>query len=385
MSLQSPAAGPAASAGEGNPVPAPTTANAGARPAGAPGAPRPGRVAGSAVALALLATAAAGALWWQQRELEGALQSADAELGTEVARLRDRERSVAERVAGLEAALTAERARSDELAQLLRELPRRVTDAERALDPLPTRLADVESRLDALQGGGTDARDEWLRAEAQYYLTVANAELALAGRWSTAAKALELADARLAALSDPAVAPVRERIADELLALGSVDRPDIDGVVLTLGRLAARAEELPLRAAAPERYEQPAEPVETAEPGFSRLWESVRGALGGIVSIERSDERPPPLSPERQALASRELALELQLARVAALRGRGDAFGVSLRAARALLQRDFDTGAAAVRNALDVLDGMLDIDVAPPRPDISGSLNLLRGMPAGGG
>ena len=77
-------------------------------------------------------------------------------------------------------------------------------------------VRDLERRLDAVQGGSFDARGDLLRSEAEYYLTVANTELGLAGDWENAIKALELADGLLAELADPRLGPVREAIAGEL-------------------------------------------------------------------------------------------------------------------------------------------------------------------------
>jgi hypothetical protein len=45
-----------------------------------------------------------------------------------------------------------------------------------------------------------------------------------------------------------------------------------------------------------------------------------------------------------------------------------------------LLQKDFDTDSAEVDGALALLRGMRELEIEPPRPDISGSLSLLRSL-----
>lgn len=385
MSAKPPPADRPARAGDnGGPPAREPNAAAAAEPATpAPGRARAGLAAPFAVALALLATMVAGALWWQYREFYVVLHAADAELQSALERVRANDRRVADQVEDLRADVEAGRGRSEVLAEQVGDLPGRFADLERRLGELPAQFAALERQFDAAQGGSVDTRAAWLRAEAEYYLTLANAELELAGRWHTATTALELADDRLRALSDPTLARVRERIADELLALKGIDVPDVDGLAFTLGRLAERVDELPLRDAAPTRFEQPVDALDDTEPGLSRLWLGIRSALSGIISIERNEDRPPPISAERRALATRQLGLELQLARIAALRAQRDAFEASLTAAAALLERDFDSGAAAVRNAAAVIGDMLAVDVAPARPDISGSLALLRSLPTG--
>src|SRR5205814_1121161 len=84
------------------------------------------------------------------------------------------------------------------------------------------------------------------------------------------AQALELADGRLAELGSPELAPVREAIARELGALRGVRQPDIEGILFSLGGLAARVSDLPMRGDA--RPAGPAAAVDEAEPGFGRLW-----------------------------------------------------------------------------------------------------------------
>jgi uncharacterized protein HemX len=209
-------------------------------------------------------------------------------------------------------------------------------------------------------------------------LTVANTELSLTGDYESAVTALQLADSRLAEIANPELAPVREAIAGELLALRSLRLPDIQGIVFGLGRLAGRADELPLRADLPLSLATEPDAVE-AEPGFGRLWLAVRRTLLDLVRIERRDDPvPQALSAAERALSRRQLEVELELARIAALRGDEQAFVSGLERAIEILRRDFDGDSADVDGALTLLGELRGFDIAPELPDISGSLNLLR-------
>lgn len=342
----------------------------------------PKLAAGVAFALALFAASGVAFLWWQYREFYVALHEADVEIEASLERVRATQRGLSDRLDALGGAAEATRERTERLADRLEDLPPRMAELERQLEDVPARIAAAERQLAAVQGGSLDAQATWLKAEAEYYLAVANAELELAGRWDNAATALELADGRLRALADPAVAPVRRQIAADLLSLDSVTRPDLERVVFELASLADRVESLPLRAVGNASASDA--PLDEVEPGIGRLVTSVRRALGSLVSIERRDDAATRVaSAERRALAHRELRTELSLARAGALQADRAAYAASLQAAAGLLERDFDAGDPGVRAAAALVAELAEIDIAPPRPDISRSLSLLRTLDAG--
>jgi uncharacterized protein HemX len=324
-------------------------------------------VLSSSVALvfAVIAVMVAGMLWWQYREFYVSLDETDTAAAAALERVRAEQRALQDGLADANDDV-------DTLRQLNSSL------AER-LDALPGRFVALEERLDAVQGGSFDARANLLRSEAEYYLTVANTELSLVGDYESAVTALELADSRLAEIANPELAPVRDAIAGELLALRSLRLPDIEGIVFSLGRLAGRADELPLRADLPLSLgADPDEAVE-AEPGLGRLWRAIKGTLLDLVRIERRDEPvPQALSAANRALSRRQLEVELELARIAALRSDEQAFVSGLEMAIEILRRDFDAASADVEGALALLGELRSFDIDPDKPDISRSLNLLR-------
>lgn len=317
-----------------------------------------------ALFVSLLASAVAGVLLWQYRQFYVELATTDEtqdqsleQVRASVRQSNDALGDVAEDVVDLE--------------QTLRSVDDRV-------DVLPGRIAGLQQRIDAMQGGSFDVRAQWLRAEAEYYLGVANAELQLANRFENATLALELADDRLQELADPALTAVRDLIADELLALNSVRLVDTAGLSFSLGRLADRSDSLPLRAAVTSEYGDSIAP-DASEPGMARLWNSIKDAFGNMIRIERRDENVvPELSVNEQRLIRRQFALELQVARTALASRDAELFKASLSSARNLLMADFDTRRPEVEGALALLDELNDLNIAPERPDISRSLNALR-------
>jgi uncharacterized protein HemX len=324
-------------------------------------------VLSSSVALvfAFIAVTVAGMLWWQYRQFYVSLDETDTAAADALARVRAEQRALQDGLQNVNDDVDALRERGASLGE--------------RLDALPGRFAALEQRLDTVQGGSFDARGTLLRAEAEYYLTVANTELVLVGDFESAVTALELADSRLAEIGNPDLAPVREAIAGELLALKSLRLPDIEGIVFSLGRLASRADELPLRADLPLTLSADSDAELDAEPGLARLWLAVKRTLLDVVRVERRDEPvPQALSAAERALARSRLELELELARVAALRGDEQAFLSGLEVAIDVLESEFDLEAPEIEGALALLRELRGFDIDPERPNIAGSLNLLR-------
>lgn len=330
--------------------------------------------------MALVLIALVAALWWQHRQLEVLVHQSDDDAAVVIERVRDADTRLRDIEARLEARLVEQR---DAVNRTIAEQQRLSDQAVQRLDSLPGRLSDLETRIDAMQGGSLDARERWLRIEAEHYLSLANEELQLAGRWDSAIRALELADDRLRQLANPAFGPVRDRIAQDLLILRGVERPDIESIVRVLGSLSARAASLPLRSGVePARLAAP--DLDEVEPGLSRLWRSMQMALHSIVSVERRDtpvERT--LSADERALVRRQLEVALEMAKLAVMREMPVVYQEGLRTAATVLEQEFQRDHSAVQGALETLNELQETDVAPQRPDISESLALLRRLTSG--
>jgi uroporphyrin-3 C-methyltransferase len=324
-----------------------------------------GGIVAFAMALAFFAAGAAGFLWWQYREFYVALDRADGE--TELA-LRD----VRAGLRGLE----------DQLETLSEDRAAVVGVVEEIVDRVnafPARIAELEERIAAAQGVSSDARGRWLRAQAEYYLNVANAELALRGSRANAVAALELADRALLDAGSAAMRPVRERIAGELLGLEAVNVPDIEGLSFSLAQLKTSIATMPMRSPGPDG--RAATAVAETPPGIGRLWQSIKSALAGMFRIERRDtSNVLSLSRDQQTVIRRQVELELTLARTGLVEAMPELYSASIANARELLEAHFDIESAAVDGAIALLDEMAALDVAPEYPDISGSLTLLRGI-----
>ena len=327
-----------------------------------------------ALFLSLMTLAAVGYMVMEdQRTLDAATSSSDS-----IARLSGRVDESRQSLSELDQNL-ANLASSDESIQSrVESLQQDIEDRVRLLDSLPGRMSNLENSVAALQGVSAGARDTWLLAEAEYYMQIANAQLQLGNNPHLAMLALGMADERVAQMANPALTDVRRAIADELAALEIMEKPDIEGVTLTLASLSRVVDSLPLWSVDQATLEDD----ETADgelTGTARAWASVKGAVTGLVKVTPPDEATKALlTPDTAQLVRNNVALQLQAARLALLRGEQAIFEQSLDDADALLAQYFDLGSAQVVSAQQTITEIRESMITVTAPDISESLRLIR-------
>jgi len=256
-------------------------------------------------------------------------------------------------------------------------LRRDIEDQLRLLGSLPPRMSTLEDSVASLAGISAGARQTFLLAEAEYYLQIANAQLQLANNPHLASLALGMADERVTQLSDPGLTDVRRSISDERAALEVMKKPDIEGATLTLASLARVVESLPLAGTA-----TPDDAVledNTEQSDVSRAWNSVTDAFSGLVKVTPPDQAKLTLvSPDAEHFLRSNLALQLQAARLALLRGEQAIFEQTLDDTSALLNSYFDGSSVEVMSAQLTISEIRDSVFTADTPDISKSLRLLR-------
>lgn len=333
-----------------------------------------GLIAWLALFAAMLALVAFGIDVLGDRSTAGDSRADDAAIAAVSASIRTLQDSLASLQQNVTAMSNDLAARDSEIAAI----ERRVGDRLRQIESLPGRMSTIEGRVSSLQGISTGARDAWLLAEAEYYIQIANAQLQLAGNPHLASLALGLADERILQLANPALTDVRRALSNELRALEIMDKPDTEGVTLTLASLAGVVDSLPLKqeVALPADEETGLDPELT---GTDRALASLKSAINSAVSVRRVDETVRPLiAPEAQYFLRANLALQLQAARLAMLRGEEAIFQQSLDDAATWLTEYYDTESTPVQSALQTIADIRGSALSVAIPDISDSLRLLR-------
>ena len=338
-----------------------------------------GLVAWLALIAASLALLAFGVDFVGDQSTAGDNREDAAAIGQQVVAVTSSIRAVQNSVDSLQQNVTA---LSDHLAARDSEIAaieRRFSDRLLQFETVPGRMAAIEGSVSSLQGISTGARDAWLLAEAEYYMQIANAQLQLAGNPHLASLALGLADERLLQLANPALTDIRRALSLELRSLDVIEKPDTEGVTLTLASLAAVVDSLPLKqeVALSDADEEAA--LDPELTGVDRALASMKSAIDSAISVRRVDETVQPLiAPESQYFLRANLALQLQAARLAVLRGEETIFRQSLNDAALWLTEYFDTDSAAVRSSLQTIAEIHDSVFSVATPDISESLRLLR-------
>ncbi|KEF30229.1 HemX like protein [Marinobacter nitratireducens] len=320
--------------------------------------------------LALLCTAALGLWSWQQWNNHQAVMQTIESLQQGTNRLEDlysdRGSLQSERIQALENKLAAQR------------------------ELIATQQRQIDHTARELLEAGNRTRTDWLLAEAEYLLRIANQRLMIEKDIRGALSALESADDVLNESDDIGVYPVRQQLAREILALKGISGVDRTGLYLKLEAAIGSVHELTDQALISER----APGFMAADDGaaadaegrnmVARAWDRFKATLKQVVVVRRMDEPVKPLlSPDQSAYARLNLQLMLEEAEMAVLRGNQPLFERALGKARSTIDSWYDGTEPRVRALSETLSELADRNVDPELPDISQSLNLLKERLAG--
>ena len=222
-------------------------------------------------------------------------------------------------------------------------------------------------------------RGDWLIADAEYLLSVANERLHLVSDVNTTREALEAADQRLRESGDAGTFKVREEIARELSVLKGVTVPDIVGVYASIQTLQDRVDKLVLflpytgkTLTAPSEVKQP---PATEDQG---LLDSAISQLGGIVTIRHTEhEVKAILTPEEAQFIREQLRVKLEMVKISLVQHNEALFQSSLADAKKWTEQNF-TKNADVDNFIAELDRLDSLKIRSQLPDISASLKMLK-------
>ena len=284
----------------------------------------------------------------------------------------------------INAALQRLDAQLDEYRRLQRQLDqqedttkRQLAESTAKIESLQQQLASQQKRLLSLS---TTDRDDWLLAEAEYLMRLANQRLLMGKEIKGAASLLEAADEIIHELDDAALYPVRKALAVDREALRVAGQLDIEGLYLKLGAIAQQASKLEL-VAMPELTMQPTETTEPENWQQRFQWglDEAMHKVSQYIQINRRDEiYKPLLSPEYEAVAQQNIQLMFEQAQMAVLSGKQKLFDDSLEKSKQWLQRYYTLDQVATDKILSAIDEVADKKITVELPDISASLRALK-------
>jgi len=325
-------------------------------------APQPQRRSRLAVLALLLALTAAALTAWQWYDARKRFDEIRQDMGGRFAEADAQ---------GREARSLAGQSRDE-----LRDVVARIGQLEaRIVETQNQRLA-----LESLYRDFSGSRDQWVLAEVEQALLIANQQLQLAGNVKAALTALETADARLARLDRPQLTALRRVISQDIERLNAAPYVDVIGMALRLDNVMRAVDALPL--AMEERLLPPNDASAPASGSFwANLWHETMRDLRRLVRIQNAEKPEAPLlSPEQAFFLRENLKLRLLGARLALLARDETSFKTDLGAASDWLQRYYDTGSKPVAAALSTVKQLAQSEVGIELPDISASLDAARNL-----
>jgi len=352
--------------------------------------PMPARDRPWPLIVAIIAVLGVAGTGWFGYQIRGQVDARLVSLEDELAATAQSGRRLDRQLQDLQGMLANQGGTLDEQQAILAQQRLAVDEARSAFEGQERRLAEENLRLQEreaeLRAAVADVHrrvgrsgTQWMIAETEYLLRIANHRLSLARDPDTAQVALQLADQRLRDTQDPGWAGVREQIARDMARLDAFEAPDIAGLS---ARLSALVDQVPqLRIARATSGPERTLPERVARDPEERSWDTLLDDLwAGFKDSVRIRERDQPvaamLAPEHQFFLYENLKLHLESARLGLARGDQALFEDNLATAQQWLADYFRNDAVAV-SINDALGGMRGTEIRPAMPDISQSLRAL--------
>jgi uroporphyrin-III C-methyltransferase len=248
-------------------------------------------------------------------------------------------------------------------------------------EKLDSTRKELNSAIQQVQRQLGKTRGDWLIADAEYLLSVANQRLHLIGDVNTTREALEAADQRLRESGDAAAFKVREQITKDIAALNTVTVPDIVGIYAAIQALEDQIGKLALLLPYAGKALTPSTEVHAhadKTEGAHELLDGVLEKLEGVVTIRHSDQPVKTiLSLEQVEFIRQQLRVKLEMIKIALVQNNEALYQASLVDAKKWIEEHFTKNADA-RNFIAELDRFKAIQIHSQFPDISLSLKMLR-------
>lgn len=273
------------------------------------------------------------------------------------------------------------------IQEQLSALPRERVEDLRAeidsrIDALARDAASVQERLSALRRERVSV--DWMWEETEYLLRLANQKLQLEGDGDSALLILSAVDQILRDSGEMSVLGVRDTLASEIVTLRAMDYIDISGLYMRLDNLLPIVEQLSLREAVVANYnEQFAQAREESVASDAGMFDKGIALLESIFVWQDWDAASEVLlAPPQEAVVKQNLRLILEQAQLALLMAEPEIYRNSLEKGVTWIEQYFSIDPGPGRTLREELSSLSQTSIIAQRPDISGSLELLRQVSA---
>ena len=224
-------------------------------------------------------------------------------------------------------------------------------------------------------------RNDWLLAEAEYLLRLANQRLGLENDVQGSLAILAAADNVLAQAENPLLLPVRRLIAKEIQSLRTVPAVDMTGAVARLQALQDQIKTLEWmpRTLPKTMAKVEEENHETVQDPFQKFLNKAWAGIGAFIRIREHDkELPAPLTPAQHYYLQQNMNLMLEQAQVALVRQQSVLYKQSIERTQQWMDEFVIAESADTAAVKETLAELSQWEVSPVLPEISGSLSALR-------
>ena len=332
----------------------------------------------------LLILVAAGVGWYFFRQLDTRLD----EVKQDLARNQDNFKQQLSQITGIQADLSTLNARftgvNTEFANIKSLFEREISNqSDRHNEKLAQFKAQYDEAIKRLQRQLGQTRGDWLIADAEYLLSVAQQRLYMLGDIATAIQALEAADQRLHDSGDPGVFKARQALAQELSMLKGLKPIDVVGLIAKLHVIQEKAKDLkvfPLHSGSTVAHKDTTLTTQLTNDSpevMKPVWKDVLD----LFVVRRSDKPfKAMLVPDEMELIHEQLRVKLELIKLAIVQRNAELYNTSLVETQGWLTQFFDMDTSPAQEVLtgiqDLQQQSLQLDI----PEIGQSLKLLRDL-----
>ncbi len=218
---------------------------------------------------------------------------------------------------------------------------------------------------------------EWVLAETEYLIRLANFNINLEKRPQLAIKILQNANNRLSSLHDPSLVKIQRVLVNDITELQAVPTVDYTGMILKMDALAKSADKLPI--ATPHLINDNEKNNPESSQKSSGWRKSVNEVFEKLVVIRHYDKPIEPLlSAEQQIYVIQNIQLMLQQTQWALLNRQQNLYDANLIRVEQWINRYFDKNEQRTKSFLTTVAQLKAINIDPQLPDISNSLTTIK-------
>ncbi len=239
---------------------------------------------------------------------------------------------------------------------------------------LATEIAQVKRQL-----GKT--RSDWLIADAEYLLSIANQRLHLVGDVNTARMAFEAADQRLRESGDTSVYKVREQITKEIAVLRGIKVPDAVGMHSSIQLLKDKVPKLAVRlpyAGKPLTESKQIHNHDEEQENDHGILNSVLHQLEGYVTVKHMDQQVTHiLTEEEVGFIRQQLGVKFEIIKIALVQQNDAIYQASIKDAKQWVKDNFTINPQSI-GVLEELGRLSTTHLRTNFPDVSKSLKMIK-------